>query len=69
MRCAVTLHREAGTVVARCHEYPSCEGRGPDRDAALDRLRRSVLFWLEACPCDTTADAGLEFDVIEERGA
>lgn len=66
MRCAVTLHREAGDVVARCREFPSVEGRAADRAQALARLRAAVLFWLEACPCDTTADGGLVFDVTED---
>ena len=66
MRCQVDLHREGPEVVARCAEFPSCTGRGPSRDVALDRLRDSVLFWLEACPCDTTADGGLQFDVVRD---
>jgi predicted RNase H-like HicB family nuclease len=57
----VTLAREGGAVVARCAEYPECEGRGSSRDEALARLRASVVFWLEACPCDQTAEPGLEF--------
>jgi hypothetical protein len=67
MRCAVTLAREGGQVVARCREFPSCEGRAPSRTTALARLRDSVIFWLEACPCDQTADAGLVLDVVEDR--
>jgi len=59
MRCAVTLDREAGDVVARCREFPGCEGRAGSRAEALARLRASVVFWLEACPCDQTADFGL----------
>lgn len=67
MRCTVTLERAAGAVVARCAEYPDCEGRGPTAEAALERLRASVLFWLESCPCDQTADAGLVLDVVSDR--
>ena len=69
MRCRVTLVREAGDVLARCAEYPACEGRAPSRDLALARLRASVLFWLESCPCDVTADSGLVLDVVEDRTA
>jgi hypothetical protein len=69
MRCAVTIHHEPGAVVARCPDFPACEGRAADRDQAIERLRASVLFWLEACPCDTTADGGLVFEVTEERRA
>jgi predicted RNase H-like HicB family nuclease len=66
MRCAVTLRSENGEVVARCREYPGCEGRARSRAEALARLRASVLFWLEACPCDQTADPGLVLDVVED---
>jgi len=66
MRCSVTLNREGGDVVARCLEFPRCEGRAPAGPEALSRLRESVLFWLEACPCDQTADAGLVLEVIED---
>lgn len=65
MRCSVTLKREGDALIARCREYPECEGRGSTETEALDRLRRSVLFWVEACPCDTTAESGLVFDVVE----
>jgi hypothetical protein len=69
MRCHVTLRREGAEVVARCQEYPGCEGRAPAREEALARLRASVLFWLEACPCDQTADQGLTLDVVEDTSA
>ncbi|HEY6195467.1 MAG TPA: type II toxin-antitoxin system HicB family antitoxin [Candidatus Eisenbacteria bacterium] len=68
MRCHVTLRREGASFVARCAEYPGCVGRAATRDEALERLRSEVLFWLEACPCDTTADAGLVFEVVGEAG-
>ena len=70
MKCRVTIRREAGALVARCAEYPSCEGRGATAAEAVERLRGSVLFWLEACPCDTTADDGLVMHVVrdESRG-
>ena len=58
MRCAVTLRPDAGQVVATCPDFPSCEGRAPTAEEALARLRASVLFWLEACPCDQTAGPG-----------
>ena len=66
MRCAVTLRREQGEVVARCQEFPACEGRARDRTQALASLRANIVFWLEACPCDQTADNGLVLDVIED---
>ncbi len=66
LRCSVTLNREGGDVVARCREFPNCEGRAAGTSEALSRLRASVLFWLEACPCDQTADGGLVLDVIED---
>ena len=69
MRCSVRLEREGSDVVARCAEFPECLGRGSDRAAALQHLRASVVFWLETCPCDQTADAGLVLDVIEDRTA
>jgi len=66
MLCHVTLAREGADLLARCAEFPECTGRGPSRADALARLRDSVLFWLEACPCDTTADGGLRFEVVRE---
>jgi len=67
VRCAVTLSREHDAVVARCAEFPSCEGRGPTSREALDRLRASVLFWVESCPCDVTVESGLVLDVVSDR--
>ncbi len=66
MRCRVTITREAAGLVARCAEFPECAGRGPSREAALGELRAAVLFWLEACPCDVTADGGLELEVVRD---
>lgn len=66
MRCAVSLHSDAAGVVARCGEYPACEGRGATAEEAVERLRASLLFWLEACPCDTTTGAGLVLDVVHD---
>jgi len=66
MQCRVTLSREGAELVARCPEFPECAGRGRTRDAALEHLRASVLFWLEACPCDVTAEGGLELRVVRE---
>ena len=63
MRCRVSLDRDASGFVARCHEYPACEGRGATVDEAVERLRASLLFWLEACPCDTTTGPGLVLDL------
>jgi predicted RNase H-like HicB family nuclease len=68
MRCSVTLDRDGAGFVARCHDYPACEGRGESGGEALERLRASLLFWLEACPCDTTTDAGLELVVRDGSG-
>ncbi len=67
MRCAVTLKREGPEVVARCHEFPGCEGRATTTQEALARLRAAVVFWLEACPCDQTADHGLVLDVVDDQ--
>lgn len=66
MHCHVTLSHEGTGLAARCAEFPECLGRGASREAALAQLRDSVLFWLEACPCDTTADAGLRLEVVRE---
>ena len=51
--------------VARCAEIPEYEGRGPTSDAAVEQLRARIVFWLESCPCDVTADSGLELRVQE----
>jgi predicted RNase H-like HicB family nuclease len=67
MHCAVTLRREGANVVAACADFPACEGRGPTREEALARLRESVLFWLESCPCDVTAGPGLVLDVARDE--
>jgi len=66
MRCTVNLARDGPAVVARCLEFPDCEGRGASRDEALEGLRRSVTFWLEACPCDQTAAPGLAFVIARD---
>jgi len=63
MRCNVSLGRDAAGVIARCREYPACEGRGATPEEAVERLRASLLFWLEACPCDTTTASGLVLEV------
>ena len=68
MRCRVELAREGSSIVARCDEYPQCEGRGASREEALARLRASLRFWLETCPCDVTLDCGLELEVVREAG-
>jgi len=67
MRCSVTLAREGGAVVARCAEFPECTGRGAGGAEAMTRLRESVLFWLESCPCDQTAGPGLEMIVVRDE--
>jgi predicted RNase H-like HicB family nuclease len=66
MRCHVMLARAGDELVARCDEFPECTGRGASREVALSQLRESVLFWLEMCPCDTTADSGLQLEVVRE---
>jgi len=66
MRCSVTLSREGAEVVARCPEFPDCEGRAATAAEALARLRASAVFWLEACPCDQTADFGLVLEVVKD---
>lgn len=70
MRCSVTVRRDGVAVVATCAEYPACEGRGTSRADALERLRESLLFWIESCPCDVTAGPGLVLNVVrDESGA
>jgi hypothetical protein len=65
MRCSVTVRASAGQFVARSAEVPQYEGRGPTALEAVAHLRAQLLFWLEACPCDQTADDGLVLDVRE----
>jgi hypothetical protein len=67
MRCAVTLRRDGAGVVATCGEFPACEGRGTTPDEALARLRESLIFWLEICPCDVTTGAGLVLSVVRDE--
>ena len=67
MRCTVTLRREGAGVLAICGDFPSCEGRGPTRAEAVARLRESLIFWLEVCPCDVTTDPGLILDVVRDE--
>ena len=69
MQCHVTLRREASGVVARCSEFPECEGRGPSAADAVSRLRAAVLFVLETCPCDQTAEPGLVMTIVEDRSS
>jgi predicted RNase H-like HicB family nuclease len=66
MRCGVSLYRDTAGIVARCGDYPECEGRGATTEEALARLRASLLFWLEACPCDTTTGEGLVLEVVHD---
>ena len=67
MRCPVTLRRDGATVLATCGDFPNCEGRGPTAAEALAHLRESLIFWLEACPCDVTTDAGLILTVVRDE--
>ena len=61
------LTSQLSGISSRCAEYPECEGRAATAEAALGTLRASVLFWLESCPCDQTADSGLVLDVVSDR--
>lgn len=67
MRCSVTLRRDGTGVVATCADYPSCEGRGATGAEALERLRESLAFWLELCPCDVTTAPGLVLTVVRDE--
>ena len=66
MRCTVNLTRAGDLVIARAPEFPDCVGRGATRTEALEHLRASVTFWLEACPCDQTAAPGLELRIASD---
>jgi len=66
MKCSVLVRRENGSFVATCAEVPEYEGRGASSAAAVEQLRARILFWLESCPCDVTADAGLEMKVVQQ---
>jgi len=63
MHCSVTVRREGAGFVARAAEVPEYEGRGTSSQEAVEGLRAQLVFWLEACPCDQTADDGLVLDV------
>ena len=67
MRCGVTLRRDGAAVVATCADFPRCEGRGASAADALARLRESLLFWLETCPCDVTTAPGLVLHVVRDE--
>jgi len=67
MRCSVTLRRDGAGVLATCGDFPNCEGRGPTAAEALARLRESLIFWLEVCPCDVTTGAGLVLNVVRDE--
>ena len=67
MRCAVTVRRDGTGLVATCGEFPGCEGRGQTRADAVARLRESLAFWLEICPCDVTTEPGLVLDVVRDE--
>jgi hypothetical protein len=68
MRYDVTVEPQGAEWVARA-AVPACEGRGPTRAEAIERLRAAIRFDLEICPCDVTADSGIELDVRDVRGA
>ena len=63
MKCTVTVKREGPVYVARCPEVAECEGRGASVEDAVQQLRARIVFWMESCPCDVTADSGLELRV------
>jgi predicted RNase H-like HicB family nuclease len=67
MRCNVTLRRDGAAVVATCADFPACEGRGASGTEAVARLRESLLFWIESCPCDVTAGPGLVLQVVRDE--
>ena len=67
MRCSVTLRRDGSAVIATCADFPACEGRGTTGAEAVERLRESLLFWIESCPCDVTAGPGLVLDVVRDE--
>lgn len=67
MRCSVTLRRDGAAVVATCADFPTCEGRGASGAEAVERLRESLLFWIESCPCDVTAGPGLVLNVVRDE--
>jgi len=65
VRYRVTVERAGGEWVARA-EGTGCEGRGASSSAAVERLRAAIVFDLEVCPCDVTADDGVVLDVRAE---
>jgi len=67
MRCRVTVENQGATFVARCEERNGAEGRGTSESEALERLRTSILFDLELCPCDVTTADGLVLEVVARR--
>jgi hypothetical protein len=69
MRYRVTIQREGAAFVARCEEKLGAEGRGASEAEALERLRATILFDLELCPCDVTTADGLVLEVVPSRGS
>jgi len=54
-------------MLATCGDYPNCVGRGSTTTEALARLRESLEFWLELCPCDVTTSPGLVLTVVRDE--
>ena len=67
MRCRVTVFEDGAAFVARCEQPIGCEARGASEAEALERLRASILFDLELCPCDVTTADGLVLEVVARR--
>jgi hypothetical protein len=65
VRCHVRITQEGAAQIARCDEFRGLEGRGPSEALALERLRASIAFELELCPCDVTTEPGLTLEVVE----
>ena len=65
MRYRVTVRCEGDEWVAHA-DSTGCEGRGRSKSEAVERVRAAIVFDLEICPCDVTADSGVVLEVHEE---
>lgn len=51
----IIIRRERNEYVARCREMPGAEGRGPDREAAIEKARAAIKEKLNGPPLTEVA--------------
>ncbi len=50
--------------LASCPDFSGCKVEGATREEVLQRIRNAIGYYEEHCPCDVTADSGIELEII-----